>query len=215
MTEQDAFEILERVGAIQKGHFVLSGGYHTDRYVDKHRALFSHYATFFYITIASKFRGRGIEAVVGPVEGGAIMAKGVASHLSMADESNVFPVYAQKDGKGVFFIQESLAPLVKGKNVLVVDDVLTTGRSAKKTMNLVRHHGGRVVGVGGICNRGGEVPKMMINLGKEDLIVLAEVKIQAWTEEDCELCKSGMPVNTELGHGQEFLVRKGRGQAAV
>lgn len=215
MTEQNALEYLENIGAIREGHFVLSGGDHTDRYIDKYKVLFSLYAKDFYLAIAWRFRGRGIEAAVGPVSGGALVAKGVAFHLSMIDGSNVVPVQAEKNGDGDFFIGGLLAPLIKGKKALVVDDVLTTGRSARKTLDLVREHSGQVVGVGAILNRGGDRPKMTINVGREELAVLVEIAVRSWSEKDCELCKSGVPVNTELGHGREFLARKDQRQEAV
>jgi orotate phosphoribosyltransferase len=97
--------------------------------------------------------------------------------------------------------------LVAGKNVLVVDDILTTGGSVKKVIAAVRALGGNVVGVGALCNRGGITAEQ---LDVPEFSALVDIPLDAWDEADCPLCKANVPINTEVGKGREFLSRKGQ-----
>ena len=92
------------------------------------------------------------------------------------------------------------------KRVLVVEDILTTGGSARKVVEAVRAIGGNVVGVGVLCNRGGVTAQDLANVPK--LEVLVNISLDAWNEADCPLCKQGVPVNPDVGKGREFLARR-------
>lgn len=98
---------------------------------------------------------------------------------------------------------------VKGKNVLVVEDILTTGGSAKRSVLGVLNSGGRVVGVATLANGGGITAT---DLGVDRLEALLTIERRIFTEEECKneggLCYQGIPINTEFGHGKDFLARK-------
>ena len=107
---------------------------------------------------------------------------------------------------GTFVIKRGYDKLVPGKNVLVVEDILTTGASARKVVEAVRAIGGNVVGVGVLCNRGGVTLANLANPPK--LFALANVTLDAWEEAECPLCAQGVPINTDVGKGKDFLARK-------
>ena len=106
---------------------------------------------------------------------------------------------------GNFVIKRGYDKLVAGKQVLVVEDIINTGGSVKKVIMATRKYGGTIVGVGALCNRGGITAQ---DLDIPKLVVLMEVKLDAWDETDCQLCKDGVPVNMDVGKGREFLERK-------
>lgn len=111
--------------------------------------------------------------------------------------------------KNAFEIKRGYAKLVANKKVLVVEDVLTTGGSAKKVIEATRRVGGEVVGLGVLCNRGGVTPKDVGN--PPELFSLVDIKLNTWTEEECALtgpCSKGIPINAEVGKGEEYLARK-------
>ena len=122
----------------------------------------------------------------------------------------VFAVFAEKDtdstGKEVFVIKRGYDRLVSARRVLVVEDVLTTGGSAEKTVESVRAANGIVVGLAALCNRGGVTPQMVGNVPK--MFALASVTLETWSEAECPLCAQGIPVNVSVGHGKEFMRRK-------
>lgn len=107
---------------------------------------------------------------------------------------------------GTFTIGRGYDKFISGKNVLVVEDVLTTGSTAKKVVEAVRTAGGNIVGLGVLCNRGGITTRDVGDVPK--LVTLVNVKLDAWDEKDCPLCRQGVPVNTDVGKGREFLARQ-------
>ena len=96
--------------------------------------------------------------------------------------------------------------LVKGKNILVVEDVTTTGASVKKVVDQVKKAGGRVRMVFVLVNRNPEgVQETFMGAPFK---ALAVVKADAYDERECPLCQKNIPINTEVGHGKEYVAHK-------
>lgn len=224
--DKEIQQILSKVGAvITDSHVVYTSGKHGSAYVNKD-AIYPHTAETSYLCamIAKQFVNDNVEVVIAPAIGGVILSQWTAHHLTERDwvRRQVFGVYAEKEtvavpdpeGKGSrcytetgnFSIKRGYDKLIAGKNILVVEDILTTGGSARKVIEAVRAIGGNVVGLGVLCNRGGITPQDVANVPK--LISLVDVKLEAWDEEDCPLCKQSVPINTDVGKGREFLARK-------
>lgn len=96
--------------------------------------------------------------------------------------------------------------MVKGKNVLVIEDLTTTGGSVKKVIQSVRNAGGTVIQVCVMVNRDPEhINSETIGAPFSSLAVL---KAESWDEKDCPLCKKNIPMNTTVGHGKKYLEEK-------
>ena len=156
--------------------------------------------------MAERFKDANVEAVIGPAIGAAILAQWTAYHLSELTGRNVFGVYADKDGNGGFVIRRGYDQVIKGKRTLIVEDLTTTGGSLKKVVEAVRAVGGNVVGAIAICNRGSVTKEAVGDPPRFDSLVTLD--LEQWPEAECELCKKGIPVNTEVGHGREYLASK-------
>jgi orotate phosphoribosyltransferase len=210
MTEDKVLAVLQEVGAFRSGHFVFVSGMHADTYVNKN-AMYPYTREMSKLCriIAEMFKGKNIEAVIGPATGGIILSQWVAYHLSEMEGREVYSVYADKDGGG-FVIKRGYDEVIKGKNVLVVEDLVTTGGSLKKVVEAARSVGANVVGAVAICNRGGVTKEAVGN--PPEFVSLLNVDLEQWPEADCELCKSGIPVNTDVGHGKDFLARHQKSQ---
>ena len=142
--------MLEQSGALLDGHFVLSSGRHSARYIEKFRLLEQPRATSRLCgELARRFRDDDIECVIGPVTGGIILAFEVARQLGCR------AMYAERDASGVGFELRRGFTLRAGERVLVVEDIVTTGGSALKVVQTVRARGGEVMGVGLLCDRSG------------------------------------------------------------
>ncbi|MSU73851.1 phosphoribosyltransferase [Candidatus Kaiserbacteria bacterium] len=207
MDEAQVLEVLQKVGAFRTGHFVFTSGLHADMYVNKD-ALYPHTTETSRLCreMAVRFRDKNIEAVSGPAIGAAILAQWVAYHLSEMTGREVYAAGAEKDGEGGFVLRRGYDKIVEGKNVLVVEDLTTTGRSIKRAIDAVRTAGGNVVGAIALCNRG-EVTKEMI--GNPPIFdQLVKLHLEQWPESECELCQGNIPVNTDIGHGKDFLAKK-------
>lgn len=207
LTEDQVLEILQKVGAFRSGHFVYTSGRHGDSYILKDAMYaYPHETSAVCREMAERFRGKDVEVVIGPAIGAAILAQWTAYHLSEMEGREVYAVYADKDGQGGFVIKRGYDQVLKGKKTLVVEDLTTTGGSIKKVIEAARAVGAELVGAIAICNRGG-VTKEMIS-DPPIFEALVNVDLDSWEENECELCESGIPVNTDVGHGKDFLTKK-------
>lgn len=208
MSEHQAEEILailERVGAIiTSSHIVYTSGRHGSSYINKD-ALYPHTAETSAICahIAHHFATavERVEIVAGPTIGGVILAQWVAHHLSVRTASPVLAVYAEEERHGEErrrIFRRGYDELLAGQRVLVVEDVLTTGGSARQVVAAVQAAGGEVVGVGALCNRGGLTAE---TLGVPCFVALVELALESWDAAECPLCKQGVPINTRVGKG--------------
>lgn len=207
-SEAEVLQILENVGAFRSGHFVFVSGLHADTYVNKN-AMYPYTKEISRLCrgIAERFAGKGVEAVVGPATGGIILSQWVAHHLTEIEGRDVYGVYADKDGEG-FVIKRGYNELIKGKKTIVVEDLVTTGGSLKKVIAAARESGADVLGAVAVCNRG-NVTGEMIGTPPE-FISMLKVDLEQWPEAECELCQRGIPVNIDVGHGKEYLAKKGQ-----
>lgn len=207
MSENQVSAILERVGAIiTDSHLVYTSGRHGSSYVNKD-ALYPHIqeTSFVCAQIAAGFAGAGVEVVAGPTIGGVIMAQWVAYHLEQLGGDPVLAVYAEEESSGADrrrVFRRGYGELLQGRRVLIVEDILTTGISARLVVDAVRESGGEPLGVGALCNRGGVTDE---TLAVPQLLALVAVPLQSFAAEECPLCRAGIPVETRVGKGAAFL----------
>ncbi|MDP2648833.1 MAG: phosphoribosyltransferase family protein [bacterium] len=207
MDESEALDIFEKVGMFRAGHFVYTHGRHSDNYINKD-ALYTNAKETSRVcrAMAERFKDSGVEVVIGPAIGAAILAQWVGYHLSEMTGRDVAAAYADKDGQGGFILKRGYDALVKGKKTLIVEDLTTTGGSAKKVVEAAEKAGADVVGVMVLANRGDVTKKQVGNPPIFEALV--DLHLDSWEPADCELCKRGIPVNTDIGHGKEFLAKK-------
>ncbi len=210
MDEAAVLDILEQVGAFRAGHFVFVSGLHADTYVNKN-AMYPYTKEISKLCrgIAERFAGKGIEAIVGPATGGIILSQWVAHHLTEIEGRDVYGVYADKDGDG-FIIKRGYDETIKGKKILVVEDLVTTGGSLKKVIEASRSVGAEVVGAVAVCNRGAVTKEMIGN--PPEFVSMVSLELEQWPEAECDLCQRGIPVNTDVGHGKDYLAKKAAAQ---
>lgn len=211
MTEDEVLSTLDEVGAvITDSHIVYASGRHGSAYVNKD-AIYPHvdFVAEFCRAIAEHFCAEDIDVVASPAVGRVALAQHTALQLLEITGDLVFAVYAEKEKDGkTFSFRRGYDDYIPGKRVLVVEDVLTTGGSAKSVIEAVRALEGEVVGLGAICNRGGVKPRDVGDV--PELFALCNIQLDSWPEDECPLCREGVPINTEVGKGREFLAQKGR-----
>lgn len=227
MAREELLKILQDCDTFKKGHFVYSHGHHGSDYVDKDA--FSKYPGalwFIGCLIADHFHynTRGIDVVIGPIMGGVKLADHVAGRLP----GKVLALYAEKEMRtqntaiieesGHNIIVQCFIPTgrrilkrgfdedVRGKRVLVVEDTLSTGASARETVEAVKRAQGEVVAVAAVCNRGNAQSQYV---GGVPIFTLLNLEMPTYPEDSCPLCKEGVPINTDFGHGKEFLEKRG------
>ncbi len=209
MTEEGVLDVLERVGAFRAGHFVFTSGRHGDKYINKDALYpFTKETSQLCRAMAELFKDLDVHAVVGPAVGAAILSQWTAHHLSEFLGRDVSAVYADKDGQGGFVVRRGYDRIISGRNIVIVEDLLTTGGSVKKTIEAARAVGAKVVGVTAIANRGGVQPTDLGLNGDVRFKPLLNVHLESWDEKGCPMCARSVPVATDVGHGKEFLTHK-------
>ncbi|MEK9169342.1 MAG: phosphoribosyltransferase family protein [Patescibacteria group bacterium] len=202
-------DILKKVGAvITDSHFVYTSGKHGSVYVNKD-AVYPHTAETSRIgeLFAEKFKDVDIEVVAGPALGGIILSQWVAFHLSKLKSKEILGVYTEKTPDKQMIFTRGYDKLVKGKKVLVIEDLTTTGGSVRKVVDTVKATGGNVVAVCVMVNR--DLEKVTSEVVGGPFSALGVIKASAFDEAVCPLCKENVPININVGHGKKYLETKG------
>ncbi|MDR0914294.1 MAG: orotate phosphoribosyltransferase [Oscillospiraceae bacterium] len=179
ITKERVLEVLKEAGVLLEGHFKLTSGRHSDKYLQCAK-IFKNtkYSEELCEALAKQFANDGVEIVVGPAMGAIQMAYEVSRHLGCEN------YFAERED-GEFALRRGFS-IVPGQKVLVVEDVVTTGKSVKEVLSLLKTMGADVVGVGSIVNRSGG----NVDFGVPFKSVIT-VDVESWTPEECPLCKEG------------------------
>jgi orotate phosphoribosyltransferase len=169
---------LVRAGALLTGHFQLTSGRHSDRYVQC-ALLLSRPADAEAVcaALADRLADERPDLVVGPALGGVIVAHEVARRLGT-------PCYFTERKDGEMTLRRGFR-IPQGARVVVVEDVVTTGGSVKEVVQLVRAAGAEVRAVGSLVCR---APVSPFDVRYESLLKLV---IESWEPSSCPLCASG------------------------
>ncbi len=182
MTNEQALELLKEAGSLWEGHFLLTSGKHSARYLQCAKVFQNtKYSEMFCKELAEQFKNDNIDLVIGPALGAIQMAYEVSRHLEVPN------FFAEREN-GVMTLRRGFA-VSEGQRVLVVEDVVTTGGSVREVMKLVEAAGGIVAGVGAIADRTGG----KIDFGVPFKSVLS-IEIESFQPDECPLCKQGIPV---------------------
>jgi orotate phosphoribosyltransferase len=179
----DVRSLLAETGALLSGHFRLSSGLHSPNYVQC-ALLLEHPRNARAIgeALAEKVRALGAARIVAPALGGVVIGYTVAEALDLP-----FVFTERKDGQMTLRRGFRLA---QGEPVVIVEDVVTTGKSTRETADVVAQHGGRVVGFASILNRSGR--DNPFDAPYESLLSLG---LETSEEAACGLCQSGVPLD--------------------
>ena len=180
----DVLALLNKTGALLQGHFRLSSGLHSPNYVQCALLLQSpRNAKAIGEALASKVRANRPQKIVAPAMGGLIIGYTVAEAL---DVPLVFT--ERKDGE---MLLRRGFKIGQGERVVIVEDVVTTGKSTKETADIVAKNGGLVFGYAAILNRSGK--ENPFDKPFESLLTLG---LETHEESECPLCRSGVPIDS-------------------
>ena len=183
MQKQEIIELFKKTKVIQKGHFELSSGRHTDTYLQCAKIMqYPDYTNKLAKEIAELWSEENIDLVVGPAIGGIIISYAVAS---MMNSRNIFS--ERKDGEMQF--RRNL-DIKEDDKVLIVEDVVTTGGSVREVVNLLEDSKADIVGISSLVDRSnGEVE---FNYPFKPLL---ELKVDSFKADNCKLCQNNIEIN--------------------
>ena len=174
-------ELFQKEDALLSGHFQLSSGRHGDRYLQCALILQQpKLAEELCRTLAGQFKNQKIGVVIAPALGGILVSYEVARALGVRS------IFAERDN-GLLTLRRQFH-IKEGERVLVVEDVVTTGKSTQEVIDLVRGHKGRVVGVGALVDRSGGETHFDV-----PLISLLQLDLTTYDPKTCPLCEKGIP----------------------
>jgi orotate phosphoribosyltransferase len=174
----------EDSGALLTGHFRLSSGLHSHRYLQCARLLmYPDRAQAAGRELAEKLREFAPRVIVSPALGGVIIGHETARALSI-------PFLFAERQEGAFALRRGFH-IDAGEPVAIVEDVFTTGKSTREVIETVTAAGGRVVAAGSIVDRG--LPAEAFPVPSRSLLGLS---VPAWPQEECPLCRRDVPLDT-------------------
>jgi orotate phosphoribosyltransferase len=182
VNHDELLDLFRRSGALLEGHFRLTSGLHSPRYLQCALVLSEPAsAEALARALASEIGASGVTAVLSPALGGIVIGHEMGRALG------VRALFAERQD-GRLTLRRGFA-LTPADRVLVVEDVVTTGGSTRETIDVARQTGATVVGAASIVDRSG---------GHTDLGVpyhaLLSMSVPTYAPEACPLCAQGIPV---------------------
>ncbi len=212
MKQSAILEIFHSAGALlTESHLVYTSGKHGSSYINKD-ALYPHPSKISALCrlFAEYFAQDRVDAVLAPALGGIVLTQWTAYHLAQLNNKDVLALYAEKiEGTKDFVIKRGYDQLLAKRNILLLEDIITTGGSIKKVLELVERLGGNVLGLAALCNRSGLCGEEILP-GKK-FHALITLNLPSWDPQQCPLCKQGVPINTSVGKGGDFLMTSSAG----
>lgn len=192
-SEEQVRELLERTGALRPGHFRHAGETHSDLYLQIPLAM-RYYRESKTLSVALSRKLRQADAVrravpnvsvVVPATGGLPVAFGVAEALHAAQT-----YWAEKNDRGDLELRQ-FVEIQRGEQVILVDDILRTGKKLTQLRQLVENAGARVLALAVL------VHQPFANCARFDdlpLFTLLKLEPHYWSAKECPLCAQQVPI---------------------
>lgn len=174
---EKTLEVFKEVGALLEGHFLLSSGKHSNRYVQCAKLLqYPEKAEEVLKIAVEKIKDLGIDLVVGPAMGGVVVAYELGRQLGK-------PAIFTERENGEMTLRRGFE-VKPGQKIIIAEDVVTTGKSSLETIKVLEEAGGEVVGIACLVDR------MSSNIDYPKYSCI-ELNIESFDKEECPLCKEG------------------------
>ena len=182
MTESEVLDLFRSAGALLDGHFRLSSGLHSSRYLQSALVLqHPEHAERLGRALAARVQHLQPTAILSPALGGIVIGHEVARALQ------VRALFAERQ-EGTLTLRRGFR-LSSDDRVVVVEDVITTGGSTRETCTVAEDAGATVMGVAAIIDRGADPGRLNLPLQ-----ALVRMEVPAYPPESCPLCAKGIPV---------------------
>lgn len=177
MENSNIVEILKDSDALLEGHFLLSSGKHSNRYIQCAKVLrFPDRAEKVLASVVDQIKALDIDIVVGPAMGGVVVSYELGRQLGKE------AIFTERKNN-IMELRRGFE-IKKGAKIIIAEDVVTTGKSTIETKKVLEELGGEVIGVACIADRTSE------DIG---IPIYSAIKldIQVYDADECPLCKEG------------------------
>lgn len=185
MTEQ-LVDLFTKYKIIKKGHWLLSAGDHSELYVEKDKILCTQeLLAITLVEIEKILEDFDFDVLTGPATAGSHMAAPLSVLLQ---KTFVYPekvIYYNPD-RSIMEFRSAYVEVLKGKRVIIIEDIVTTGTSVEKTIDAVEECGGEVVAIIAVWNR------KNYQIKRIPFYSLIHKSIDSWPEAECPLCAEGL-----------------------
>lgn len=182
LTKDEVLDIFRQSNALLEGHFRLTSGRHSNRYMQCAQVLqYPNHTAKLCSVIADAYKDKNVDVVIGPAMGGIIVAYEVGSQLGVRS------IFTEREN-GAMTLRRNF-DIQPGEKVLVVEDVVTTGGSVMEVIDVVKAKGGDIVGVGVLVDRSNGT----VDFGYP-LVPVLSMEVVSYEADECPLCKEGLPV---------------------
>ncbi|HRB01479.1 MAG TPA: orotate phosphoribosyltransferase [Ignavibacteria bacterium] len=176
MTEKEVLDIFKKTGAMLEGHFVLTSGFHSPHYFQCAKVLqYPEYNSLFSSMIAEHFKNSEIDTVISPAVGGIVFGTEVGRQM------NKRTIFSERENGKMTFRRGF--EIEEGENILICEDVVTTGGSVFEVIDLVKNSGANLKGVGFIIDRSNGAVNFgteQHSLAKMEVIKFSENELPEW-----------------------------------
>ncbi len=179
LSHKKSLDILKKTNALLDGHFVLSSGLHSSKYIQCAKLLsYPHIAERLCKSLAFKIKKKfkNIDLILAPAIGGIIIGYEIGKILKKET------IFCERV-KGKFFLRRGFK-IKKGSKVLIIEDVITTGKSSMECVKLIKKAKAKLVGFATIINRSN---KKSLKIKKK---IISQIKINVPTFKKNKLPKS-------------------------
>lgn len=185
MEHNEIVEIFQKTKGFLEGHFLLSSGLHSSQYFQCARVLqYPQYAEELAEDIVGHFTNKNINLVIAPAIGGLIIGHEVARVMKIRF------VFTERSKETDEMVLRRGFDFEEGEKALVIEDVLTTGRSVREILKLIQKEGSEVVGIGFIIDRSNNSVKFGI-----PKYAIFELPAIVYQPTECPLCEKGLPID--------------------
>ncbi|HUO57323.1 MAG TPA: orotate phosphoribosyltransferase [bacterium] len=184
MTNEEVLKVYEETNALLKGHFRLSSGRHSDRYLQSALVMqFPSVGEKLCGALAQRVAPLKPDFILSPAMGGLFVGHELARALKLRH------IFTERNKDTDAMELRRGFTVGKGEKFFTVEDIITTGKSVKESIEVARALGGEPVGLGCLIDRSGGT----LSFGMP-LVALASLKVESWEEKDCPFCKNGEPL---------------------
>jgi orotate phosphoribosyltransferase len=182
LNKEEVQAVLQQAGVYKHGHFQFTSGLHSDIYLEKFQVMqYPKYTEILCKEMAQRTKHLEPDVVIGPAVGGIILAYELGRQLGRR------ALFTERvEGKMQLRRGFSVAP---GERVLLVEDIVTTGGSAREVLEAIAPLKAQVVGITCLVDRSDGQVQFPV-----DFYPLLSMDIKSWDPKECPMCKQGVPL---------------------